>query len=55
MAVALIFAAGGMAVAGMYALGAMAIAPHSISAAGADPEFVRQLEGLLGAPIEIPE
>jgi hypothetical protein len=27
----------------------------SISAAGADPEFVRLIEGMLGVPIEMPE
>lgn len=44
MALALWFAAGGLAVSAMYAVGGMALAPHAISAAGADPEFVRLLE-----------
>jgi len=47
MGVGLVFAAGGMAVSGLYAMGAMALAPHSISAMGADPEFVRLIEKLL--------
>jgi predicted RNA methylase len=53
MGVGLVFAAGGMAVSGLYALGAMALAPHSISAMGADPEFVRLIESLLG-PLKPP-
>ena len=48
MGVGLVFAAGGMAVSGLYAMGAMALAPHSISALGADPEFVHLIEHLLG-------
>lgn len=55
MGLGVIFAAGGMAVSGLYAVGALAIAPHTISAAGADPEFVRLIERVLGVPIRMPE
>jgi hypothetical protein len=45
LALALYLAAGGVAVSTMYALGGLALAPHAIGSTGADPEFVRQLEG----------
>jgi hypothetical protein len=48
-----VFAAGGMAISLMYAIGGMALAPHTISGMGADPAFVRLLERLFGAPIDI--
>ena len=48
MGLGLVFAAGGMAISGLYAIGGMALAPHAISAMGADPEFVQLLEDLLG-------
>ncbi len=44
LALALYLAAGGMAVSLQYALGGMALAPHAISALGADPELARLLE-----------
>jgi hypothetical protein len=46
LAVGVIFAAGGMAVSTLYALGGLALAPHSIGATGADPQFLRLLERL---------
>jgi hypothetical protein len=44
IALAVYLAAGGLAISTMYAIGGLALAPHAISSAGADPEFVRQLE-----------
>jgi hypothetical protein len=44
LALALYLAAGGLAISTTYAVGGLALAPHAISAMGADPEFVRQLE-----------
>jgi len=44
IALALYLAAGGLAVSLNYAIGGLALAPHAISGAGADPEFVRILE-----------
>jgi hypothetical protein len=43
LAMALCLAVGGLAVSVMYAVGGLALAPHTISAIGADPEFVRLL------------
>ena len=47
LAVGLFLAVGGMAVSLMYAVGGAAIAPYTISAAGASPEALRQLERIL--------
>ena len=44
IAVALHLAVGGMALSLGYAIGGLALAPHTISGAGADPEFVKQIE-----------
>ena len=44
LALGLWLAAGGLAISGAYAVGGLALAPHGISAIGADPEFVRMLE-----------
>lgn len=47
MAVGAILAVGGLAVSMLYAIGGGAFAPYSLSALGADPEFLRQLEKLM--------
>ncbi len=47
MAVAAFLAVGGLAVSMLYAIGGGAIAPYTISALGADPEFLRQLENVI--------
>jgi hypothetical protein len=52
MGMGLLFAAGGMAISGFCAIGAMALAPHSISALGADPELVKLIERLLGSSLQ---
>ena len=44
VALALQLAVGGMAVSLSHAIGGMAVAPHGISGAGVDPEFVKQIE-----------
>ncbi|MGD9099195.1 MAG: zinc ribbon domain-containing protein [Anaerolineae bacterium] len=44
VALAIYLAAGGLAISTTYAVGGLALAPHAISGAGADPEFVRKLE-----------
>jgi len=44
IAVALQLAMGGMALSLSHAIGGLAIAPHTISGAGVDPEFVKQIE-----------
>ena len=44
VALGLYMALGGLAISISYAIGGLALAPHAISGAGADPEFVRQLE-----------
>jgi hypothetical protein len=45
MSLALFLAIGGMAFSAAYALGGLAIAPHAISSLGADPAFIKLLEG----------
>jgi hypothetical protein len=42
-----VMAVGGLAVSLLYAIGGAAIAPYTISAAGVDPEFLRQFENWL--------
>ena len=44
VALGLYLALGGLAISTSYAIGGLALAPHTISAAGTDPEFVRLLE-----------
>ena len=44
LSVAAYLAVGGLAISLAYALGGLALAPHSIGASGADPEFLRMLE-----------
>jgi hypothetical protein len=46
MALGAFLAVGGLAISLMYAIGGGAIAPYTISGAGIDPEFLRQLENL---------
>lgn len=48
LAIGLLFAMGGAAFSFAYAIGGLALAPHSISAAGVDPELARLLERILG-------